>query len=59
MRPDYMNGMKDTLPSPPIPNNNIDDKLNEEKLKIQDLKQKLNKQIEEIKLKKNQNKNLE
>jgi hypothetical protein len=47
------------LPQAPITNNNIDDKLNEEKLKIQDLKEKLNKQIEEIRLKKNQNKNLE
>jgi len=59
IRPDYLNGMKDTLPQAPITNNNIDDKLNEEKLKIQDLKEKLNKQIEEIRLKKNQNKNLE
>ena len=59
IRPDYLNGMKDTLPQPIITNNNIDDKLNEEKLKIQDLKEKLNKQIEEIRLKKNQNKNLE
>ena len=49
MRPDYMNGMKDTLPhlssGVQIPNNNNDE---EEKLKIQDLKEKLNKQIEEI-----------
>ena len=59
IRPDYLNGMKDTLPQPIITNNNIDDKLNEEKLKIQDLKEKLNKQIEEIRFKKNQNKNLE
>ena len=59
IRPEYLNGMKDTLPQPIITNNNIDDKLNEEKLKIQDLKEKLNKQIEEIRLKKNQNKNLE
>jgi hypothetical protein len=51
--------MKDALPQPTINNNNIDDKLNEEKLKIHDLKEKLNKQIQEIKLKKNENKNLE
>ena len=50
--------MKDTLPQPIITNNN-DASLNEEKLKIQDLKEKLNKQIEEIRFKKNQNKNLE
>ena len=54
IRPDYLNGMKDTLPQPTITNNNIDDKL-----KIQDLKDKLNKEIEQIKLKKYQNKNLE
>jgi len=59
IRPDYLNGMKDTLPQPIINNNNNDAALNEEKLKIQDLKEKLNKQIEEIRLKKNQNKNLE
>jgi hypothetical protein len=59
IRPDYLNGMKDALPQPTINNNNIDDKLNEEKLKIHDLKEKLNKQIQEIKLKKNENKNLE
>ncbi len=60
--------MKDTLPQPIITNNNDiasssslqqTASLNEEKLKIQDLKEKLNKQIEEIRLKKNQNKNLE
>jgi hypothetical protein len=57
--------MKDTLPSAPIPNVNIEDTassgttLNEDKQKVQDLKEKLNKQIQEIKIKKNQNKNLE
>ena len=51
--------MKDTLPQAPITNNSNDTALNEEKLKIQDLKEKLNKQIQEIKFKKNQNKNLE
>jgi hypothetical protein len=50
IRPDYLNGMKDTLPQAPITNNN--DNIDEEKLKIQDLKEKLNKQIQEIKLKK-------
>ena len=69
IRPDYLNGMKDTLPQAPITNNSNDiasssslqqaAALNEEKLKIQDLKEKLNKQIQEIKFKKNQNKNLE
>jgi hypothetical protein len=59
IRPDYLNGVKDALPQPIINNNNNDAALNEEKLKIQDLKQKLNKQIEEIRLKKFQNKNLE
>jgi hypothetical protein len=59
IRPDYLNGMKDTLPQPIITNNNNDTALNEEKLKIQDLKEKLNKQIEEIRYKKNQNKNIE
>ena len=59
IRPDYLNGVKDALPQPIITNNNIDDKLDEEKLKIQDLKDKLNKEIQQIKLKKIQNKNLE
>jgi hypothetical protein len=62
IRPEYLNGVKDALPQAPvrfsdlpqpaITNNNIDDKLNEDKIKMQDLKDKLNKEIEQIKLKK-------